>query len=792
MTKKGLPPPEPEPEEEPLPEIAVDVPQVGNEINIDLDISEDELTHVEGISANVISNELGQLKTVITNLEKELEQTQLLLKKEKSKTGSLTLTLRKSREFRKSRITLLEKQLKIARDKKSKVGKGAERELIRNFLLKKFTKAQTNVLLGNSKRANWGFKDIVVGFTLQTMSPKAYRFIREKHVVPLPSVSFLNKWLSNFTCLPGIQHKVIDILGRQLEKSQQDTQSKTFPLASLTFDEVSIAKTYQFQRKAEQLFGPVSNAQVAMLRGITHPWKDAVYYDFDKAMTVPILFSLIKEVEKRGILVCNLGNDLGPKNQGLLKELKVTPDKPYFQHPFDENRKIYVLLDVPHLLKLLRNHVLDNGFTLESGTTIDKTDFLKLFENNKSELKINPKFKEEHLQIKGQERQRVRPAARLFSNTTAKQIRFLDPNNEEKAAFVQLANDSFDVLNSRFKHAGTWQKSAYGTSLKEQEQILLEMEQAISKMTVGNRKAGSFVPFQKGYLISCKSVRLLFNDLKEKYGLEYLMTSHLNQDCLENFFSRIRCLFGSNQHPGPVEFMDRFRKAVLGKSVAFTVPNAVVTCEGEEEEEDPVVVESLTADLFQNYVNEAGFVFDDEGDSFLQEIEGTALQDPDDGLQSNDDNDDDDNNLIINENEYKDCHLEALKMIAGYIAFKHKDQFPDLSQEEFLQSPEESKFQWIEHLSRGGLTKPSDSWMKKIMEFENIFSSLHGTDFCKEGNVIKKLQSRIYRLHPDIDMSVIKCYATVRTYARIKYLNSEIKRAAQLKREARKARQFAT
>lgn len=46
--------------------------------------------------------------------------------------------------------------------------------------------------------------------------------------------------------------------------------------------------------------------------------------------------------------------------------------------------------------------------------------------------------------------------------------------------------------------------------------------------------------FQKGIIISTKSLRALFPVLKEE--LQYILTHRLNQDRLENFFSQVNIL----------------------------------------------------------------------------------------------------------------------------------------------------------------------------------------------------------------------------------------------------------
>ena len=80
-------------------------------------------------------------------------------------------------------------------------------------------------------------------------------------------------------------------------------------------------------------------------------------------------------------------------------------------------------------------------------------------------------------------------------------------------------------------------------------------------------------PWQFGIKASIKSTRAIYHDLIENRDnnpdgeLRFILTSRLNQDVLENLFSRIRALGGDNSHPGPVEFMRRVRVLLLSKTV---------------------------------------------------------------------------------------------------------------------------------------------------------------------------------------------------------------------------------
>jgi hypothetical protein len=114
---------------------------------------------------------------------------------------------------------------------------------------------------------------------------------------------------------------------------------------------------------------------------------------------------------------------------------------------------VYVFADAAHLLKLARNHLLDPGF-VKSGKYISKTYFEELLQTSTTELTLAHKLSQYHVDVRGSERQRVRPAAQLFSNTVAKAIAYCGEkgffkNNswEETFHFVQLMNDWLDLLN---------------------------------------------------------------------------------------------------------------------------------------------------------------------------------------------------------------------------------------------------------------------------------------------------------------------------------------------------------
>ena len=57
----------------------------------------------------------------------------------------------------------------------------------------------------------------------------------------------------------------------------------------------------------------------------------------------------------RGV-ICDMGNPTFNK-QFNMKKLNY-----FFENPADKRRNVYIFPDVPHLIKLARNHLFDKGF----------------------------------------------------------------------------------------------------------------------------------------------------------------------------------------------------------------------------------------------------------------------------------------------------------------------------------------------------------------------------------------------------------------------------------------------
>ncbi|XP_018370160.1 PREDICTED: uncharacterized protein LOC108765812 [Trachymyrmex cornetzi] len=82
-----------------------------------------------------------------------------------------------------------------------------------DILSKVFTPGQIRSLLNPSrKRVTWSSEDIASALSLRSVSPRAYRYLRNIMKTPLPALSTLRRWASNINIEPSIMNAVLDCM----------------------------------------------------------------------------------------------------------------------------------------------------------------------------------------------------------------------------------------------------------------------------------------------------------------------------------------------------------------------------------------------------------------------------------------------------------------------------------------------------------------------------------------------------------------------------------------------------
>ena len=277
---------------------------------------------------------------------------------------------------------------------------------------------------------------------------------------------------------------------------------------------------------------------------------------------------------------------------------------PYFLHPSNK-KKIYVLLDVCHMLKLVRNTLAEKEIILDKdgGKILWQylVDLHKL--QNDEGLRLGNKLKKAHIQWK-QQKMKVNLAAQSLSSSVADAIEYCATilkfpqfqGSEATVKFLRMFDHLFDVLNSRNPLA-----KGYKSPLRVRNQHIWDpflneaftyisglKEPSGTPMTTSRRKTG-FV----GFLTAIKSTKEIFNEMvgKESAPLKYLLTYKLSQDHLELFFGAIRTAGGFNNNPTTQQFTAAYKRLLLRSHIDGENGNC--------EKRDPIEILSAVTNSFK-------------------------------------------------------------------------------------------------------------------------------------------------------------------------------------------------
>ena len=479
-------------------------------------------------------------------------------------------------------------KLNIKQFQNVKISKAGAKQIVTEALSPYFSTAQINWFLNkntNNKHGyNWSKEDLTIALTIMTLSKQTFNYIRKKRLIPLPSISTIRNHFKSFVVKEGHLehvHQLLTLMGLNMSAKER--------IVMICFDEVSVKAEISYDSTHDRFVGPHSEVNVMMVRGVYSNFKIPIYFEFDKALNKDNMEMGIKAVESAGFHVIAICSDMGTKNKAVKDELGVTVEEPWFKHPCTETRPnsyIYYLHDVPHLLKLLRNHLLSKGFVLKNGTTFGKKELEKLFEKLlTTELNPAPKLSPAHIHVSGQDKQKVFLATQLLSQTTANCISKFFPGDttmQEMSQFISDVNTVFDIFNSKTElHKSNPLGNAYGLNKEDQDVALTSFYRTIFGLRVvwdseqGHKQAK--LPWQDGFLQSINALQVLYDELQRDYDdIDCLFTYKLNQDCLETTFSVIRSMGYLYKGFGALEFIRRIRRYILGAGADLSIEAANV------------------------------------------------------------------------------------------------------------------------------------------------------------------------------------------------------------------------
>ncbi len=407
-------------------------------------------------------------------------------------------------------------------------------------------------------------------------SPACYRFLATRF--KLPSVSTIQSWLAKFQVSEGFCPNLLKLLALRCRTLEDGDR-----VCNLIVDEISLRRAVTYDTGPDQLVGvktdqrgqkyyPTS-ALVFLISGLKAKWKQSVAYFFvQNSMPTDNVLKLTHEcidhLEAIGFHVAVFSSDQGPNFSAMLNRLGVSKDHPYFMH---RGKKVYVVADMPHIIKSVRNCLLKNDIITEKGTAkwCHIEDFYK--RDKIQRLRLCPKLTDRHfnMQVFGA-KMKVKFATQVLSASVASALATyanlgaLENSANETAEFCQQMNDLFDALNSSTKSG----KTTFQGALRQDSPLLEFLDMAytwISSWKVrahsGTEVTGRF-KFIEGLLLNISSVKQLLTHLVQDFDFQYLCTRRLCTDATENYFCIIRSKGGFNSNPSCLSFAQAFRQSV--------------------------------------------------------------------------------------------------------------------------------------------------------------------------------------------------------------------------------------
>ncbi|KAK7457998.1 hypothetical protein BaRGS_00039119 [Batillaria attramentaria] len=454
--------------------------------------------------------------------------------------------------------------------------KAAVLKELANFLPRKtvqFIASQLRAVDKKKKGVRWTEKDKTVALSLFHSSPKAYR--RLKKIFLLPSVSTLRRSLQNIELYPGFNSKILSALSIKVKSLPPGNE-----LCVLIFDEVSIKEGVSYDPKRDRVEGLedcgthgrgehiANHALVFMLRGLRANWKQPLgYFLTSGTVSGQLLHSLILDcisrVEEAGLNVKAVVADQGSNNRNAFSVgLGVTEEEPFFVF---NGKKVFVMFDPPHLLKNVRNNLKNTGFTVEDEEVSWEhvVEFYKFDKMNP--VRMAPRLRERHISLPAFSTLRVRYAAQVLSHSVAAgmsslvQLQVLPHDALATAAFIER----FDQLFNAFNSSNLKSKQVMGHAMSLNSGHIEFLQDTLAWLETVKTKSSRALPCLCGWKMAIRGLLALWEDLHNNHGFKFLLTSRLNQDCVENLFSRIRGHAGGVYNPTPAAFRAILRQVMV-------------------------------------------------------------------------------------------------------------------------------------------------------------------------------------------------------------------------------------
>lgn len=436
-----------------------------------------------------------------------------------------------------------------------------------------FVKAQTSQTAHYSR----AMKELSLRLLL-----KSNRFYEEmRNVFRMPSRATLMNEIADVPCDTGLNELVLQAMKEHIQLCTDPLQK----YCTITMDEMSIKRHLQLNTKTDRIIGfsdfeeksedkNIANSCLTIMsQGIFSNWKQPIAFYFvsapcDTKKTAELIQAAVQALTDAGYIVVAMISDQGVNFYGACRLLIKSAEEPFFMVG---DTKVYYLYDVPHLLKNMRNCLLNNTVTVGNV----EVAWRHIVDFYNADLKCAPERNAPKLSIlhicpKDRQKMKVRLAAEVLSQTVATNMQaFVNQGHLKEEAlataeFIAKVDKLFDLFNADSKD-NRWKPYRRGYCGEAyQDELLDDMFKLIGTISVFGEDGANNTNKHRhllGWKQNIMAIKQIWHHLRNVDGVTFLPTKNMNQDPLENFFGLMRNAGGDNRTPTCYQFMNYFRRA---------------------------------------------------------------------------------------------------------------------------------------------------------------------------------------------------------------------------------------
>ncbi|XP_071855159.1 uncharacterized protein [Apostichopus japonicus] len=482
----------------------------------------------------------------------------------------------------------------------------------------------------SSKGMRWHPAIIKWAIALHSKSSSAYDILRDSGFLILPHPSTLHMYTHFTPPSSGLNVGLLQRFFDSLKLSSLEPHQKLVNLifdemkikAGLVFSKTNgklvgfidvgdVSKDMErFEARCTESKSEIPNVAshvlLFMVRGLTSSIKFPVAFFFTNSAPGHQLYEMamncIKALKLLGLTVLCLTSDGASCNRKLYEILSGSSSSPLTPHyktknVYEENQYIYFNSDAPHLLKTLRNNFENSNWNRKTrnlvynGKPIQWIHLLQLQEWDKGRkrqtpgLVLLPKLSYEHLHLNPGLQMKVSLAAQVMSKTVANALQLKDSLvYSSTIKFILMVNKFLDCLN--VGSTSLWLKKKNTdikpyTSVDDERLVWLTEEflgflkewteegEHLPGLTPKQKQALHLsVPTLAGCHIAVHSFTEITKLLLAMDGVNFFLSDKLNQDPVEEFFSKQRSAGGHHDNPSAEQFGHHLMKNIAAGSHA--------------------------------------------------------------------------------------------------------------------------------------------------------------------------------------------------------------------------------